>query len=147
MSRRRAHIAMAGVPIVSHVLPSIALIRELVARGHRVTYANDPFVADRIESTGAELVPCASALPVADNDWPADPIAAASLFLDDAVQALPRLRAAYDDDPDRNLPELFPISPELRTNMPGIAPSGKDPHFSTVPCKTHTSSSGYRPSV
>jgi UDP:flavonoid glycosyltransferase YjiC (YdhE family) len=99
MSRRRAHIAMVGVPIVSHVLPSLALIRELVARGHRVTYAKDPFVADRIESAGAELVPCTSTLPVAANDWPADPIAAASLFLDDAVQALPQLRAAYDDDP------------------------------------------------
>lgn len=99
MSRRRAHIAMVGVPIVSHILHSLALIRELVARGHRVTYANDPFAADRIESAGAELVPCTSTLPVADNDWPADPIAAASLFLDDAVQALPQLRAAYDDDP------------------------------------------------
>lgn len=99
MSRRRAHIAMGGVPIVSHVLPSLALIRELVARGHRVTYANDPFVPDQIESADAELVPCTSTLPVADNDWPADPIAAASLFLDDAVQALPQLRAAYDHDP------------------------------------------------
>ncbi|MGW1816076.1 macrolide family glycosyltransferase [Streptomyces sp. NPDC002125] len=99
MPRHRAHVAMVGVPIVSHVLPSLALIRELVARGHRVTYANDPCVADRIESTGAELVSCTSTLPVADNDWPADPIAAASLFLDDAVQALPHLHAAYDDDP------------------------------------------------
>ncbi|MGW5733042.1 MULTISPECIES: macrolide family glycosyltransferase [Streptomyces] len=103
MPQRRAHIAMVGVPIVSHVLPSLALIRELVARGHRVTYANDAFVADRIESTGAQWVPCTSTLPVADNDWPADPIAAASLFLDDAVQALPQLRAAYDDDP----PDLY----------------------------------------
>lgn len=42
MSRRRARIAMVGVPVVSHVLPSLALIRELVARGHRVTYADDP---------------------------------------------------------------------------------------------------------
>lgn len=99
MAPRRAHIAMVGVPIVSHVLPSLAVIRELVARGHRVTYANDPFAADRIVSAGAELVPCTSTLPVATNDWPADPIAAASLFLDDAVQALPQLRAAYDDDP------------------------------------------------
>ena len=96
---RRSHIAMIGIPIVSHVLPSLEVIRELVARGHRVTYANDPFVADRVEATGAELVPCTSTLPVADNDWPADPIAAARLFLDDAVQALPQLRAAYDDDP------------------------------------------------
>ncbi|MDQ1040845.1 hypothetical protein QFZ75_007261 [Streptomyces sp. V3I8] len=99
MPRRRVHVAMVGIPIVSHVLPSLALIRELVTHGHRVTYANDPFVADQIESAGAELVPCTSTLPVADNDWPADPVAAASLFLDDAVQALPQLRAAYDDDP------------------------------------------------
>ncbi|GAA3677718.1 glycosyltransferase [Nonomuraea antimicrobica] len=99
MSRRRAHIAMVGVPAVSHVLPSLEIIRELVARGHRVTYANDPAVSDLITSTGAELVPCTSVLPVADNNWPDDPIAAMSLFLDDAVQALPQLRAAYDDDP------------------------------------------------
>ncbi|MDT0615092.1 macrolide family glycosyltransferase [Streptomyces lancefieldiae] len=99
MPHPRAHIAMVGVPVVSHVLPSLAIIRELVARGHRVTYANDPLVADRITSAGAELVPCTSTLPVADNNWPDDPIAAASLFLDDAVQALPQLRAAYDDDP------------------------------------------------
>ncbi|MFD6444613.1 macrolide family glycosyltransferase [Promicromonospora sp. NPDC060204] len=99
MPHRPAHIAMVGVPIISHVLPSLAVVRELVARGHRVTYANDPVVADRIAPTGAELVPCTSTLPVADDAWPADPIAAAGLFLDDAVQALPQLRAAYDDDP------------------------------------------------
>ncbi|MER5890240.1 macrolide family glycosyltransferase [Streptomyces sp. NPDC001941] len=99
MPRPPAHIAMVGIPAVSHVLPSLALIRELVDLGHRVTYANDPQVADLIEPTGAEFIPCASTLPVVDNDWPADPIAAASLFLDDAVQALPRLRAAYDTDP------------------------------------------------
>ncbi|MGC9381457.1 hypothetical protein [Streptomyces sp. MH13] len=91
---------MVGVPVVSHVLPSLALIRELVDRGHRVAYANDPFVADRIESAGAKLVPCTSTLPVETNAWPAAPMAAASLFLDDAVQALPQLRAAYDDPAD-----------------------------------------------
>ncbi|MGW6241627.1 macrolide family glycosyltransferase [Streptomyces sp. NPDC055094] len=99
MSRRRAHIAMIGIPVVSHVLPSLEIIRELVARGHRVTYANDPAVAGLIATTGAEFVPCGSVLPVADNNWPDDPVAAMSLFLDDAVQALPRLRAAYEDDP------------------------------------------------
>ena len=90
---------MVGIPIVSHVLPSRAIIRELVARGHRVTYANDPFVADLITAAGAELVPCTSRLPVADNIWPDDPIATMGLFLDDAIQALPQLRAAYDQDP------------------------------------------------
>ncbi|MET9808865.1 macrolide family glycosyltransferase [Streptomyces halstedii] len=99
MSRRPAHIAMVGVPAVSHVLPSLQVIRELVARGHRVTYANDPAVAGLITATGAEFVPVTSVLPVTDNDWPDDPIGAMGLFLDDAVQALPQVRAAYDTDP------------------------------------------------
>ncbi|WP_442812098.1 macrolide family glycosyltransferase [Streptomyces sp. NBC_01212] len=91
---------MIGVPIVSHVLPGLEILRELVARGHRVTYANDhdPAVADLITATGAEFVPYASSLPFADNNWPADPIAAMDVFLDDAVQALPHLRAVYDTD-------------------------------------------------
>src|ERR1700755_1806763 len=99
MSRRRSHVAMVGVPAVSHVLPSLEIIRELVARGHRVTYENDPAVADLITATGAEFVPFPSGLPVADNDWPEDPIAAMGVFLDDAIAVLPRLRAAYDHDP------------------------------------------------
>ncbi|MFI9507384.1 macrolide family glycosyltransferase [Nocardia sp. NPDC052566] len=96
---RRAHIAMIGVPAVSHVLPSLEIIRELVARGHRVTYANDPVVTELITAAGAELVAVPSILPVADNNWPDDPIAAMDLFLDNAIQALPHLRAAYDADP------------------------------------------------
>ncbi|MFE2973259.1 macrolide family glycosyltransferase [Streptomyces sp. NPDC059258] len=99
MSRHRSHIAIIGVPIVSHVLPGLGIVRELVARGHRVTYANDPALADRITATGAGFVPYASTLPVADDNWPADPVAAMNLFLDDNVQALPPLRAAYDHDP------------------------------------------------
>lgn len=99
MSRNPAHIAMAGIPAVSHVLPSLEVIRELVHRGHRVTYANDPAVAELITATGAEFVECTSALPVADNNWPDDPIAAMDLFLDDAIRALPQLRRIYDHAP------------------------------------------------
>ncbi|MET7359572.1 macrolide family glycosyltransferase [Streptomyces sp. NPDC005562] len=99
LARRRAHIAMIGVPMVSHVLPGLEVIRELVARGHRVSYANDPATAALIEPTGAELVACASTLPFRDNIWPEDPIEASSLFLDDAMAVLPQLHAAFDDDP------------------------------------------------
>ncbi|MBY6307394.1 glycosyl transferase [Streptomyces clavuligerus] len=90
---------MVGIPAVSHVLPGLAVIRELVARGHRVSYANDPAVAGLIAPTGAEFVECVSVLPVADNNWPEDPVAVMDLFLDNAVRALPQLRAAYRDDP------------------------------------------------
>lgn len=40
-----------------------------MARGHRVTYGSDPFVADRSESAGAEWVPRTSTLPVADYEY------------------------------------------------------------------------------
>ncbi|OLF11783.1 glycosyl transferase [Actinophytocola xinjiangensis] len=94
-----SHIAMVGIPAVSHVRPSLEILRELVARGHRVTYANDPSVTELVVATGAELVPYTSTLPVADNDWPEDPIGAMGVFLHDAIQALPQLRAVYDDAP------------------------------------------------
>ncbi len=97
--RRPAHIAMVGTPMVSHVLPSLAIVRELVDRGHRVTYANTDHAAELIATTGAEFVRYTSTLPVVDNNWPQDPVAASSLFLDDAIEVLPQLRAAYDDDP------------------------------------------------
>ncbi|MFH8606302.1 macrolide family glycosyltransferase [Streptomyces sp. NPDC018029] len=99
LSRRPAHIAMIGVPMVSHVLPGLEVVRELAARGHRVTYANDPAAAGLIEPTGAEFVAYESTLPHRDNIWPDDPIEASALFLDDAMAVLPQLHAAYDDDP------------------------------------------------
>lgn len=98
-SATRAHIAMIGAPIVSHVLPSLDIVRELVARGHRVTYANSERVADLITATGAEFVPFDSTLPVGDNIWPEGPIDTMELFLDDNMALLPQLRSMYDADP------------------------------------------------
>ena len=100
---RRAHIAMVGTPTVSHVLPSLEVIRELVDRGHRVTYANDPLLADTITGTGAELVPYSTILPTGDGTWPDDPVKGMDIFLDEAINQLPALRAAYDGD----RPDLF----------------------------------------
>ncbi|MEU8971112.1 macrolide family glycosyltransferase [Streptomyces monashensis] len=97
--KQSAHIAMVGTPLVGHVLPSLEIIRELVTRGHRVTYANAGPLAELVTATGAELVGITSTLPGAGRDWPQDPIACASLFLDEAEAVLPQLHAVYDDDP------------------------------------------------
>jgi len=103
--RRRAHIAMVSIPAHGHVNPSLEVIRELVARGHRVTYANDPSFAEQVARTGAELVPYPSTLPRegGGREWPEAPIAQLDVFLDDARALLPRLRAAYEKD----RPDLF----------------------------------------
>lgn len=98
MHRKRLHIAMVGTPAISHVIPSLEIIRELARRGHRVTYANDPRMEELVTGAGAELVPFTSTLPVDDHSWPEDPIAAMELFLDDAKAIMPTVRAAYEDD-------------------------------------------------
>ncbi|WP_338864332.1 macrolide family glycosyltransferase [Myxococcus stipitatus] len=104
--RRRAHIAMVSIPAHGHVNPSLEVMRELVARGHRVTYANDASFGETITRTGAELVPYPSTLPregMPGREWPEDTIGQLSVFLDDAMEQLPRLRAAYEKD----RPDLF----------------------------------------
>lgn len=98
-----AHIAMVSIPFHGHVNPSAEVIRTLVARGHRVTYANDPRFAGPVAALGAELKPYASKLPTNDDDWNGDAIDQLTLFLDDAVAMLPQLRDAYATD----RPDLF----------------------------------------
>ncbi|MHA7126584.1 macrolide family glycosyltransferase [Janibacter indicus] len=88
---------MFGVDAVSHTLPSLEILRELVARGHRVSVVNDPHQRELVEDTGAQLVPCTSTLP--EGDWPDDPIAAMRIFFEDAVQGLEQVREHFADDP------------------------------------------------
>ncbi|GAA1585812.1 macrolide family glycosyltransferase [Actinoplanes couchii] len=96
------HIAMVSIPFPGHVNPSIEIIRDLVGRGHRVTYANDPTWRDQVEAAGAELKEYRSTLPRGD-DWAGDAIDHLTLFLDDAIAMLPQLRAAYQND----RPDIF----------------------------------------
>jgi macrolide glycosyltransferase len=44
----RSHIAMFSIAAHGHVNPSLEVIRELVARGHRVTYAVPPLFAEKV---------------------------------------------------------------------------------------------------
>jgi MGT family glycosyltransferase len=90
---------MVASPAISHILPSLELIKELVARGHRVTYATHESMSDAIKPTGAELVPVPTVLPVEDRLWPEDPVAGMGIFLDDAIGVLPHLDAFYGAEP------------------------------------------------
>ncbi|NED93335.1 glycosyltransferase [Streptomyces sp. SID11233] len=52
-----AHIAFFILPAAGHVNPTLSVARELVARGHRVTYALSESYGERVLATGAEFVP------------------------------------------------------------------------------------------
>ncbi|MFJ5838248.1 macrolide-inactivating glycosyltransferase [Streptomyces shenzhenensis] len=94
-----AHIAMFSIAAHGHVNPSLEVIRELVARGHRVTYAIPPAFAEKVARTGALPVPYTSTLPGPDADpeaWGTTLLDNVEPFLNDAIQALPQLIEAYE---------------------------------------------------
>lgn len=99
-----AHIAMFSIAAHGHVNPSLEVIRELVARGHRVTYAIPPAFAEKVAETGAEPRIWNSTLPGPGADpeaWGTTLLDNVEPFLADAIQALPQLIEAYDgDEPD-----------------------------------------------
>ncbi|GAA1995027.1 macrolide family glycosyltransferase [Amycolatopsis minnesotensis] len=97
--RNRHHILMVGCTAPSHVYPSLAVIRELVSRGHRVSYAVGEALTGLVEPTGAEPVTHPSILPLGDAAaWPEDPASAMRVFLDEGIGVLPRLTERFDDD-------------------------------------------------
>jgi MGT family glycosyltransferase len=93
---------MIGSPLAGHVMPTVGILRELVTRGHRVTCANTPDMADMIKPTGVEFVPYELVFerPV---DVIEDPIEAMNLILEANAQMLSRLRPYYAADP----PDIF----------------------------------------
>ncbi|MEV0258917.1 macrolide-inactivating glycosyltransferase [Streptomyces sp. NPDC050732] len=99
-----AHIAMFSIAAHGHVNPSLEVIRELVARGHRVTYAIPHLFVDKVAETGAEPRPYATTLPAPDDDpeaWGTELIDNIEPFLADAIHVLPELARAYEgDEPD-----------------------------------------------
>ncbi|GHI86706.1 macrolide-inactivating glycosyltransferase [Streptomyces xanthophaeus] len=99
-SAKPAHIAMFSIAAHGHVNPSIEVIRELVARGHRVSYAIPAAFAEKVAQTGATPVIYTSTLPTDDEPeaWGTELIDHLEPFLNDAVQALPQLAAAFDGD-------------------------------------------------
>ncbi|MDX2619311.1 macrolide-inactivating glycosyltransferase [Streptomyces sp. NPDC052071] len=103
----RAHIAMFSIAAHGHVNPSLEVIRELVGRGHRVSYAVPASFADTVAATGAEPVVYTSTLPTRQEDWGSELIDHIEPFLDDAVQALPQLADAFaGDEPDLVLHDI-----------------------------------------
>ncbi|MER7338262.1 macrolide-inactivating glycosyltransferase [Streptomyces sp. NPDC000075] len=108
-SAKASHIAMFSIAAPGHVNPSIEVIRELVARGHRVSYAIPASFAEKIAGTGATPVIWKSVLPTEDEPeaWGTELIDNIEPFLEDAVQALPQLAAAFEgDEPDLVLHDI-----------------------------------------
>ncbi|MBB1254842.1 macrolide family glycosyltransferase [Streptomyces alkaliterrae] len=98
-----AHIAMFSIAAPGHVNPSLDVIRELVDRGHRVSYAIPAEFADKVAEAGAEprIYESAITTKVDPSFWGTELIDALEIFLEDSVRALPQLAEAFaGDEPD-----------------------------------------------
>ncbi|GGW20170.1 macrolide-inactivating glycosyltransferase [Streptomyces capoamus] len=128
-----AHIAMFSIALHGHVNPSLEVIRELVARGHRVTYAIPPSFADKVAATGARPVPYTSTLPGPDADpdaWGTTLLDNVEPFLDDAIQALPQLAEAYADDvPDLVLHDITSYPARVLAHRWGVPAVSLSPNL------------------
>ncbi|MDX3850729.1 macrolide-inactivating glycosyltransferase [Streptomyces sp. AK02-01A] len=121
---KRAHLAMFSIAAHGHVNPSLEIVRELVARGHRVSYAIPASFADKVAETGAEPVIYTSVLPSADADpeaWGTELIDHIEPFLADAIQALPQLAAAFEgDEPDLVLYDITAYPARILAHRWGV---------------------------
>ncbi|MET4656670.1 MGT family glycosyltransferase [Streptomyces sp. PvP037] len=128
-----AHIAMFSIAAHGHVNPSLEAIRELVARGHRVTYAIPPHFAEKVAGTGAEPVLWNSTLPGPDDDpeaWGSTLLDNVEPFLADAVQALPQLIEAYEGDtPDLVLHDITSYPARVLAHRWGVPAVSLSPNL------------------
>ncbi|MEU9987293.1 macrolide-inactivating glycosyltransferase [Streptomyces sp. NPDC048045] len=135
MTSRRspAHIAMFSIAAHGHVNPSLEVIRELVARGHRVTYAIPPAFAEKVAVTGALPVPYTSTLPGPDADpkaWGSTLLDNVEPFLADAIQALPQLIQAYaGDEPDLVLHDIASYPARVLAHRWGVPAISLSPNL------------------
>ncbi len=128
-----AHIAMFSIAAHGHVNPSLEVIRELVARGHRVTYAIPPVFADKVAEAGAEVKPWHSTLPSPDDDpsaWGTTLLDNVEPFLNDAIQALPQMIEAYaDDEPDLVLHDITAYPARVLAHRWGVPAISLSPNL------------------
>ncbi|MFF8841849.1 macrolide family glycosyltransferase [Streptomyces sp. NPDC015127] len=102
-----AHIAVFGVPMPGHINPTLAVVEELVARGHRVSYAMTDEFAPLVKSVGAEPVVYPDAVP-GEHQTAENVNRHLSLSLVQTAHALGPLAAAYADDrPDLVLHDVL----------------------------------------
>ncbi|MEU9703937.1 macrolide-inactivating glycosyltransferase [Streptomyces sp. NPDC047981] len=129
---RPAHIAMFSIAAHGHVNPSLEVIRELVDRGHRVSYAIPASFAEKVAATGATPVVYTSTLPTDDDPdaWGTELIDHIEPFLADGIQALPQLAEAFDADrPDLVLHDITAYPAPVLARRWGVPTVGLWPNF------------------
>ncbi|MFF2545532.1 macrolide family glycosyltransferase [Kitasatospora sp. NPDC058063] len=92
-----SHILMVNIPAHGHVFPTLAVVGELVRRGHRVTYAAVDDFAQALAEVGAEHLRYDSTQPLDSVGGPENgrtPL----IFLDENIAILRAVQEWFGDD-------------------------------------------------
>ncbi len=89
------HISFMAVPEHGHINPGLPLVTELVARGHRVTYATTAKFADHVAAAGATPLLHTTTFP---TRMPEDGEAGVQMFVDEFRAVTPQIEALYEGD-------------------------------------------------
>ncbi|MEB3370813.1 macrolide family glycosyltransferase [Saccharopolyspora mangrovi] len=99
----KKHFLFTSVPAFGHVNPTLALVTELLDRGHRVSYAVGADAAEAVRATGAEVVDLPTQIP--DLGAAGNPLSPerlrrmAEFFVDDVRKCMPVLLEHFADAP------------------------------------------------
>lgn len=150
------HFLFMCHPDHGHIIPNLAMVTELVARGHRVTYLTAPSMADVVTEAGATAVAYDSRYRDADFALVAnDPGYLMSVLLDESAAML--ATATTDLDGDR--PDLVVYDTSIlyagrvlarRWGVPAaqvIPVFASNEHFSFLNAMYNPESSGATPAV
>ncbi|MFV0128707.1 macrolide family glycosyltransferase [Streptomyces sp. HMX112] len=103
--RVRGHVAVFNVPQHGHVLPTLAVVEALTARGYRVSYAVTAEFEPHVRAVGAE--PVVYQAPPA-GEAPEDLGEGVAQAIEVNLGALPELAAAFEGDrPDLVLYDVY----------------------------------------
>ncbi|MGH3429592.1 MAG: macrolide family glycosyltransferase [Mycobacteriales bacterium] len=96
------HIAFLPIPAHGHVLPTLAVVEEMVRQGHRVTYLTTEEFAEAAASAGADVVrydSTWSAPAILPNPTTADDAARMRLMLlAESIATVPKAELRFADD-------------------------------------------------
>lgn len=123
----KAHIAVLNIPAHGHINPTLAIIKELVSRQFRVTYATTEEFASTIRAMGAEPALFRSAFPsgpITRDLFSQNKDSLPLLFLDEATHVLPQFEEIFKNDkPDLVIYDSMSIAGRLyveKNKVPAI---------------------------
>ncbi|MEU7384789.1 MULTISPECIES: macrolide family glycosyltransferase [unclassified Streptomyces] len=94
------HVLIHSIPANGHVLPTLAIVAELVRKGHRVTYPMVGDFARMVESVGATVLPYDSVDPVSVVSGPESGRAPLVFLEENLAQIAAAEKHLADDVPD-----------------------------------------------